>query len=262
MLRLLIKLPLLFVCLGLLVPLTGCPGKPADDTAQAEAAEAAREARLPVVDGRNKLLEKYNFGKESQRISDSVPVSSKSVQEMPENNIPQRERWVLLRTSKGDIKIIVQRSWAPYAADHFIQLVEQGYYNGAPWFRVTDSMAQCGIPADAELAEKYGGAVIPRDPMQGSNRAGTISLAQLDPDSRADQFFINLTDNPQFNGTGADDYYVPFAEVMQGMDVVARLYKTGDPQAGFMERLASEGIAAFRSIHPEGDVVEKAVMMD
>ena len=255
------KFPLLLLGLGLPCLLNSCPQPaPADPNAQPQ--QVASGPEMPIVDGHNKLIQKYNFGAESKQISDSLPDTIGPAPDVPVSTIPKRQRWVLLRTSKGDLRVLIHREWAPYAADRFIELVEAGYYDGAPWFVVTDSIAQCGIPADPEIGQKYGGKPIPREPMLGSNTAGTIALVQRDPDSRTEQFFINLTDNPQLDGTGADDYFLPFAEVMQGMDVAAELQKTGNPPAGFAEQLASKGIFAFRQKYPEGDIIEKAVMMD
>lgn len=255
-----LSLALLLLCLGLPMLLAGCTKTQPRTAIQEE--QISHDERMPVVDGHNKLIAKYNFGPEAIRISDAVPAGAEEKPAVPESTIPASQRWVMLYTSKGNVKILVQRKWAPHAADHFIELVEAGFYNGAPWFRVTESLAQAGIPGDPELNAAFSSLQIPRDPMQGSNEAGTLSFVQRDPDSRAAQFFVNRTDNLQLDGADGDNYFVPFAEVMQGMDVIAALYETGEPTPGFMERLARDGISLFRKSYPEGDVIEKAVMMD
>lgn len=223
---------------------------------------AYRVVEKPVEDGRNKLLEKYNFGPESRRISDSVQDIGSRKPELDENYIPPRNRWVMLRTTKGDIRLRVYADWAPNAAKRFVELVEQGFYDGAPWFRVNDLIAQSGIAAEPEANERHAGESIERDPMRGSNTRGTISFAQANPDNRNTQFFINIEDNTYLDGTGEDDYFVPFAEVLQGMDVVDELQKTGDPRPGFIEQLATEGVTVFRRQYPQGDVIEFARLMD
>jgi peptidyl-prolyl cis-trans isomerase A (cyclophilin A) len=260
MTRHLFSLPILLLCLAMTVLTAGCTENPPETAA--EESLISFDDQMPVVDGHNKLIAKYNFGPEAMRISDAVPIGVEANPAPPAGTIPASKRWVMLYTSKGRVKILVHRNWAPHAADHFIKLVEAEFYNGAPWYRVTESLAQCGIPGDPELGAALAGVVIPRDPMQGSNTAGTLSLVQRDPDSRSAQFFINRKDNLQLDGADGDNYYVPFAEVMQGMDVIAALHETGDPAVGFMERLARDGFSYFKKSFPDGDLIEKAVMMD
>jgi peptidyl-prolyl cis-trans isomerase A (cyclophilin A) len=43
---------------------------------------------------------------------------------------------VKLDTSKGVIDIEVHRDWAPIGADHFYELVKNGFYDGDRFFRV------------------------------------------------------------------------------------------------------------------------------
>ena len=49
---------------------------------------------------------------------------------------------------------------------------------------------------------------------------GTITFAHSGMNTRTAQVFINLKDNPQFD----DDEFVPFGEVVEGMDAVDKLY--------------------------------------
>jgi peptidyl-prolyl cis-trans isomerase A (cyclophilin A) len=51
-----------------------------------------------------------------------------------------------LTTTKGDVVIEVHRAWAPRGADRFYNLVQIGYYDGDPLFRVISGfMVQFGI---------------------------------------------------------------------------------------------------------------------
>jgi peptidyl-prolyl cis-trans isomerase A (cyclophilin A) len=50
--------------------------------------------------------------------------------------------------------------------------------------------------------------------------AETLAFAKSGPNTRATEIFINLVDNPKLD----DDGFVPFAKVVDGMDLVDRLY--------------------------------------
>lgn len=62
------------------------------------------------------------------------------------------------------------------------------------------------------------------DPVVESNTRGTISFATSGPDSRTTQMFINFGDNSRLDGMG----FSPFGKVVDGMDVVDRIYKVGE----------------------------------
>src|SRR6187200_1158372 len=56
---------------------------------------------------------------------------------------------VNLDTTKGPIVIEVHRDWAPIAADRFYNLVKNGFYDEARFFRVVPNfMVQFGMNAD------------------------------------------------------------------------------------------------------------------
>jgi homoserine O-acetyltransferase len=49
---------------------------------------------------------------------------------------------------------------------------------------------------------------------------GTLAFAKSGPNTRATEIFINLADNPALD----EQNFVPFAKVVDGMDVVDRFY--------------------------------------
>ena len=60
------------------------------------------------------------------------------------------------------------------------------------------------------------------DPIKKSNLRGFVSYAHLGPNSRTTQIFINLRDNSSLDKDG----FAPFGEVVEGMDVVERLWSS------------------------------------
>ena len=128
---------------------------------------------------------------------------------------------VKFETTKGDVLIEVTREWAPYGADHFFDLVQVGFYDGARFFRVVRGfVVQFGINGDPDVQRPWGQIQIPDDPVKQSNKTGFISFAKGGPNSRTTQVFINLGDNIRLDKDG----FAPFGRVIEGMDVVEGLW--------------------------------------
>lgn len=112
------------------------------------------------------------------------------------------------------IVLEVNRDWSPNGADRFFQLVRDGYYNCAGFFRVVpDFVVQFGIAAVPEETAKWD-TVIPDDTVVKSNSAWTVSFATAGPNTRTTQLFINYVDNFQLDSQG----FSPFAIVTSGFE--------------------------------------------
>jgi len=130
---------------------------------------------------------------------------------------------VNLDTSKGPVVIEVHRDWAPQGADHFYSLVRTGFYDGNRFFRVVRFfVVQFGINGDPQLNRLWANANLPDDPVKQSNVKGTLTYAQLGPNSRTTQLFINLKDNKALDKQG----FAPIGKVISGMDTVERFYSS------------------------------------
>jgi peptidyl-prolyl cis-trans isomerase A (cyclophilin A) len=128
---------------------------------------------------------------------------------------------VRLETTKGDIRIMVTREWAPLAADRFYNLVKAGYYDGIAFHRVLKGfIAEFGIHGDPWVNAAWRQALMADEPVRQSNTRGRVTFSKNTPNSRTVQVFINLKDNRSLDGQG----FSPFGEVTQGMDVVEALY--------------------------------------
>jgi peptidyl-prolyl cis-trans isomerase A (cyclophilin A) len=124
-------------------------------------------------------------------------------------------------TSQGDFKVKVTRAWAPLGADRFHNLVKSGYYDNCRFFRVIAGfMCQFGINGDPVTSAKWKAAKIEDDPVIQGNKRGRITFAMAGPNSRTTQLFINFKDNDRLDGMG----FASFGEVVEGMDVVDKLY--------------------------------------
>src|SRR5207244_6499652 len=124
-------------------------------------------------------------------------------------------------TSAGDFVIAVRRDWAPHGADRFYNLVKSGYYDGVRFFRVIPGfMAQFGIHGDPQVSATWRERSIPDDPVRQSNARGMVTFATAGPNTRTTQVFINYRDNAGLDGQG----FAPFGQVVEGMEVVDRLF--------------------------------------
>ncbi len=124
-------------------------------------------------------------------------------------------------TSAGTFVVEVHRDWAPNGADRFYNLVKNGFFDNARFFRVISGfMVQFGINADPKISRVWREARIKDDPVRQSNKRGLITFATAGPDTRTTQVFINFADNNMLDRQG----FAPFGQVVSGMNVVDALY--------------------------------------
>jgi homoserine O-acetyltransferase/O-succinyltransferase len=141
-------------------------------------------------------------------------------------------------TTEGAFQIEVVRDWAPRGADRFYNLVRSGYYNGVHINRVVAGfIAQFGVSGDPVVAAAWKSRTISDDPVVESNTIGRVAFAMTDPDTRSTQVFISTGDNARLDDGG----FAPFGEVVEGMDVVQRLYSLYDENAGGGMRAGNQG---------------------
>ena len=165
-------------------------------------------------------------------------------------------------TSKGAFVVEVNRDWAPNGADRFYNLVKNGFYNDARFFRVISGfMVQFGINGNPQLSKVWRDANIKDDPVKASNKRGMITFATAGPDTRTTQVFINFGNN-----AGLDDQgFAPFGQVISGMEVVDSLYAEygegaprGDgPDQGLVQ---SQGNAYLKNDFPKLDYIKSATI--
>jgi len=131
---------------------------------------------------------------------------------------------VTLVTSLGEIEIELFTDKAPLAAQNFIKLAGEGFYNGTQFHRVIpDFMVQGGDPLTKEqpqnlaihgtggpgytFADEQSGVPITR---------GVLAMANAGPNTNGSQFFIvTAPATPHLDGI-----HTAFGRVTKGMEVV------------------------------------------
>jgi peptidyl-prolyl cis-trans isomerase A (cyclophilin A) len=166
-------------------------------------------------------------------------------------------------TSVGVFVVQVTREWAPHGADRFFNLVKNGFYNDARFFRaIPNFMVQFGINGDPAISAVWRNAQIPVDPVKQSNKRGYITYAMgASPSTRTTQVFINFRNNTNLDSMG----FAPFGEVVEGLDVVDKIstvYGEGAPrgQGPDQGRVQSEGNAYLIKSFPKLDYIKTATV--
>jgi peptidyl-prolyl cis-trans isomerase A (cyclophilin A) len=170
---------------------------------------------------------------------------------------------VKLDTSKGIIDIEVHRDWAPAGGLHFYQLVKNGFYDNARFFRVVRGfVVQFGINGDPQTNAMWASATLPDDPVKEHNVTGTVTYAMRGPGTRNTQLFINLADNRKSLDSQG---FAPIGKVVDGMPVVLDLYSSyGDMpprgQGPDPVRLQQQGNDYLDTHFPRLDFIKKATV--
>ena len=165
-------------------------------------------------------------------------------------------------TSKGPFVIEVHRDWAPNGADRFYNLVKNGFFDDARFFRVISGfMVQFGVNGDPKVSAPWRQARIKDDPVTQTNAPGMVTFATAGPNTRTTQVFINFGNNAMLDRQG----FAPFGKVVSGMNVVQALYAgygEGAPGGRGPEqgRIQQEGNAYLTKDFPQLDYIKKATI--
>lgn len=134
------------------------------------------------------------------------------------------KEYILMELDTGKVLIELFRDEAPGTVDNFIKLVNKGFYNGLAFHRVIEGfMAQGGCPK-GDGTGGPGWTIKGEFTKNKKHVRGTVSMARTaDPDSAGSQFFICFAPQPHLDGN-----YAIFGQVIEGMDAVDKIKKTGE----------------------------------
>ncbi len=163
---------------------------------------------------------------------------------------------VKFATTKGDFVVEVHKDWAPLGAERFQQLVKDGYFNDAGFFRVVPNfIIQFGIAADPKMTKKWD-KKIKDDPVKRTNKTATLVFATAGPNTRTTQLFINLKSNQMLDDQG----FAPFGEVIEGMSVVESIY-AGHGERPDQSMIERRGTPYLKENFPKLDYIKKATVL-
>jgi len=136
-------------------------------------------------------------------------------------------KYVLMKTSQGDVKIELDEDKAPVTVANFLSYVDEGFFDGTIFHRVIRDFMIQGGGFEPGMKQKRTKAAIKNESTNGlSNVRGTLAMARTsDPDSATAQFFINVKDNDFLDRANSRDRvgYCVFGKVVSGLDVVDKI---------------------------------------
>ncbi len=167
-----------------------------------------------------------------------------------------------IETTHGPFVIEVSRAWAPKGAERFWKLVTTGFFDDSRFFRVRPGfIVQFGMAGDPMVNAMVGSTAIDDDPVKEKNARGTVAFAQAGKNSRSTQVYVNLKDNRELDRAA----FVPFGRVVEGMDVVEKLYggygEWSPPGRGpEPARIQQQGNSYLDARFPKLDQLKKAAV--
>jgi peptidyl-prolyl cis-trans isomerase A (cyclophilin A) len=163
-------------------------------------------------------------------------------------------------TTKGVILMEVHRDWAPLGADRIYNLTRNGFFNGNRFFRVIHTfMVQFGINGNPDVTAAWEKVTLKDDPGGTQhNVRGYVTYGNTGrPNSRGTQVFINYKDNSFLDAQG----FVPFGQVVEGMDVADKLSdEYGSKPQDAQGRISAEGNKFLIATFPKLDYVKTATI--
>jgi cyclophilin family peptidyl-prolyl cis-trans isomerase len=171
---------------------------------------------------------------------------------------------VKVATTEGSFTIETHRDWAPLGADRFYNLVRAGFYDDSRFYRVLPhDFAQFGIAGDPLIAETWRNVAFGDDPVKQSNVRGYVAFAMTGPNARTTQIFVLMGDRSRQDKDG----FAPFGKVVDGMDVVDKLYAGygegagGGMRGGKQAKIFEGGNAYLDASFPQLDKLVRAMVL-
>jgi homoserine O-acetyltransferase len=132
----------------------------------------------------------------------------------------------------------VTRAWGPLGADRFYNLARLGFYDDTRFHRVNANyIVQFGLSGDPAVTAAWRGHTLPDDPPRSTNQRGTFAFAQMGPNTRLTQIYVNLGDNSRNDV----EPFTILGTVVEGMDVLDSLYTGYGENSGSGMRQGRQG---------------------
>lgn len=136
---------------------------------------------------------------------------------------------VALRTTLGDIVLVLESGRAPATTKNFLKYVDQKRLDGASFYRAMKVKDDTGIIQGGDNSRALPGCRHEATSQTGlSHTDGVISLARGRPGTAQGDFFICLGDMTAFDagqdGTADGLGFAAFGHVAEGMEVVRAIF--------------------------------------
>ena len=144
---------------------------------------------------------------------------------------------VLIKTTKGEIKIELFADQTPRTVDNFLRYVDEGFFDDTIFHRVIRNFVVQGGGFTPELEMKPVHAAVKIESKSSlPNARGTVAMARNDnQNSATSQFFINVKNNDRLDRKAFSFGYTVFGQVIEGMEVVDRISRVQTSRRGFVD---------------------------
>jgi peptidyl-prolyl cis-trans isomerase B (cyclophilin B) len=156
--------------------------------------------------------------------NDRIEIKRITVREKTPGAAQMKNMAALIETSLGNIKIELLAEAAPETVRAFYHYAKSGLYDGTTFFRVSqkyflEAGALSEWPADSPNRKRFF-SLWPAEFEKNDIKhlRGAVSMRQVEGGSTRWYFFIISQDNP-----GLDGRHVPFARVVEGLDVIDKI---------------------------------------
>ena len=157
--------------------------------------------------------------------------------EYPAAVVEEKKTCVRFCTTAGDCHIVVDRAYAPEGVDHFLRLVESGFFTDQLLYRVLPGfLVQFGVAADPAVHARWQDARLPDEPNRATFRRGTLSYAGSGVNSRSCHLFIALSPHGAALGGAAHEATIGHVQEVEVFEKVAANFEENYPT---VEDLAS-----------------------
>lgn len=152
----------------------------------------------------------------------------------------------------GKIKVELDADAAPITTTNFVNLVNEGFYDGLTFHRVVEGFMIQGGDPNGDGTGGSGKNIKGEFEDNGikntiSHKRGTISMGRTayDYDSASSQFFIVHKDS-----TDLDGHYAAFGKVTDGMDIVDKIakIKVENEETGFVSKSKQPVIESIKVV--------------
>jgi cyclophilin family peptidyl-prolyl cis-trans isomerase len=167
-------------------------------------------------------------------------------------------------TSKGNFDIEVTRAWSPQAADRLYQLLNHHFYDNVLFYRVVPNFVVQWGNIDTTIIRNWEKFKVHDEPVIKGNLKGTVSFARSGKDTRGNDLFINLKDNPKLDTVNYEKVtgFPAFGTVIKGMDVVASMYPGyGNKTMDVYDSLSSNR-QQYLAMFPKLDSIKRAYIVN
>ena len=144
---------------------------------------------------------------------------------------------VLIKTTKGEIKIELFADHTPRTAENFLSYVDEKFFDDTIFHRVIRNFVVQGGGFTPELEMKPVQASVKIESKKNlANVRGSVAMARNDDkNSATSQFFINVKNNDQLDRKAFRFGYTVFGQVIEGMEVVDRISRVQTSRRGLMD---------------------------